>query len=68
MNIKHLLQKLEGIQTINSIMSLLDVDKEKAAYYVYRLRKAGYVKTKKINDNTRIYHISFQNKGGGLNL
>jgi len=60
--IKELLKKLEGIQTIKSVMTLLNVDKKKAIYYVYLLRKHGYVKTTLNPDKTRIYHISFENK------
>ncbi len=62
MNATELFKRLEGVQTIESVMALLGVDKEKAAYYLYRLRKQGYVKTKKRSDQTRIYNISFENK------
>lgn len=65
MKTKVLLKKLEGIQTIGSIMSALNISKNKAIYYVHRLRKQGYVKTKKLKDNTRVYNISFENKLGG---
>lgn len=43
----------------------MNCSKEKAAYYIYRLRKKGYVKTKKDSRNKRIYSISFENKLGG---
>jgi hypothetical protein len=62
MNIKNLLEALEGVQTIESVKSILSVNKKKAIYYVSRLRKPGYVKTRKREDNTRIYSISFQNR------
>lgn len=66
MKTKILLKKLEGIQTLKSTMSILKVDKEKAIYYIHRLRKQEYVKTKKLSDNTRVYNISFENKLGGV--
>ena len=45
-------------------MSLLSISREKAIYYVYRLRKKGYLKTKR-QGNKRVYYISFENKLGG---
>lgn len=60
-----LLQKLAGIQTIESIMDILKVDKKMAIYYLYRLRKEGYVKTRRQSNNRRIYNISLENKLGG---
>jgi len=60
-----LLRKLEGIQTIQSVSDTLKTNKERAAYYVYRLRKKGYVKTKRLSNNRRAYTISFENKFGG---
>jgi hypothetical protein len=65
MKTRELLKKLEGIQTIESIMDTLQVDKKIAVYYAYRLRKEGYVKTKKQSNNRRVYNISFENKLGG---
>jgi len=60
-----LLKKLEGIQTIESVKDILKVNKKKAIYYIYKLRKEGYVKTKKQSNNNRIYNISLENKLGG---
>ncbi len=65
MKTKELLKKLEGIQTIESIIDILQIDKKTAVYYIYRLRKEGYVKTKKQSNNRRVYTISFENKLGG---
>src|SRR3989344_6912672 len=62
---EHLLKKLEGVHTLQSVMSLLHVDKQKAIYYIHRLRKEGYVKTARATNNMRIYSISFENKLGG---
>ena len=62
MNIKELLRKLEGIQTIESVQDILRVNKEKAIYYIHRLRTEGYIKTKKLSNNKRVYNISFENR------
>ena len=59
---KFLLRELEGIQTIASIIDILHITKEKAIYYVYLLRKKGYVKTKRLSNNKRVYNISFENR------
>ena len=59
---KFLLKELEGIQTMTSIMDILHISKEKAIYYVYLLRKKGYVKTKRLSNNKRVYNISFENR------
>ena len=48
-------------------MNLLKVDKEKAIYYIYRLRKQGYIKTRKTAEGKRVYYISFENKLEGKN-
>lgn len=65
MNIEVLLQKLEGIQTINSVASILSVSKAKAIYYIYRLRKQGYVKTTTVSSKKKVYYISFEHTLGG---
>jgi DNA-binding Lrp family transcriptional regulator len=65
MDIKLLLEKLEGTQTIESITEILAIKRKKAIYYISRLRKNGYVKTKRLANNKRLYSISFQNKLGG---
>lgn len=61
-----LLKKVEGTQTIESIITLLNVNRDKAIYYIHRLRKKNYVKTKKLSDNKRVYSISFENRLGGV--
>lgn len=65
MLIKELLKKLEGIQTIETIMSILNVDRNKAIYCVFRLNKEGYVKKQRDPKKRRVYFISFENKLGG---
>jgi hypothetical protein len=61
-----LLKKLQGIQTVQSVMTLLNVDLRRAIYYVRRLREQGYVKTRKRRDQTRVYSISFENRLRGV--
>ncbi len=62
---RELLQKLAGIQTIESVMDILKVNKRMAIYYLHRLRKEGYVKTRRQSSNRRVYNISIENKLGG---
>ena len=64
MDVNFLLNKLKGIQTIESIMSILGVNRQKAVYLVYLLRKKGFVKTKRLSNNKRTYFISYKNKLG----
>ncbi len=65
LSIKKLLKKLEGIQTIESVKSRLNVNYAQASYYISRLKKEGYVKTKRLSNNKNVYEISFENKLGG---
>lgn len=65
MNTKELLKKLKGLQTIESIMSILNINRKKAIYHIHRLRKKGYVKTKRLSNKKRVYNISFENKLNG---
>lgn len=57
-----LLKKLEGVQTIDSASNILKTSKGTTIYYIFRLRKEGYVKTKRLSNNKRVYNISFENK------
>ncbi len=66
MKIEELIRKTEGVQTMSSIMALLKVNKKKATYLVYRLRKQGYVKTKRLKEGIRVYDIAFENKLKGF--
>ncbi len=63
--VKDLLRKIGGVQTIASIKSRLNINKTKATYLIYRLRKKGYVTTRLASDKSRIYFISQENKMGG---
>lgn len=65
MEIDKLVKELSGVQTIGSIMDVLNVRRNMAIYYVHRLRKEGYVKTKRQSNNRRVYSISLENKLGG---
>jgi len=58
-------EKLEGIQNIESIMAALKVKKNTALNIISILRKGGYIKTKQTSKKKRIYYISKLNKIGG---
>ena len=62
---KRLLERLEGIQTIETIMKNLNVKRKTAIDYVSILKKKGYVKTKQVHNHKRVYYIEFENKLGG---
>ena len=61
------LWKIQGVQTIESVMTLLDIDRVKAIKLLSLLRKKGYVKTKRLSNNRRVYDISLENRLGGKN-
>ena len=60
-----LTKKIEGIYMLESIMATLKVDRGTAMNYISKLRKEGYVKTKRTSSGKRVYNISRQNKIGG---
>lgn len=64
-DIKTLVRRLNGTQTIESTMAILSVNRIRAIKYISRLRKQGYVKTKRLSNNKRVYSISFENRLGG---
>lgn len=66
LNTEQILEKISGIQTIESIKSILGVNSNKAIYLIYRLRKKGYVITKQDSNHNRIYSISRGNVLGGI--
>jgi hypothetical protein len=66
MQVRLLLKRLEGVQTVKSVATILGVPIKKAIYYIHRLRKQGYVKTARASDGSRVYSISFENKFGGV--
>ena len=65
MKTETLLGKLKGIQTIESVKDSLNIRRNKAVYCIYRLRKQGYVKTKRTSGGKRVYSISFENRMKG---
>ncbi|MFA5019823.1 MAG: hypothetical protein WC533_01850 [Candidatus Pacearchaeota archaeon] len=65
-DVKSKLEKIEGVQTIESVITLLDIDRIKAVKLLSLLRKKGYVKTKRLSSNKRVYEISFENRLGGM--
>ncbi len=67
MKIDDVAKKLCGFQTILSVKKILGVDTQRAIYYIYKLRKKGYVKTHYESDKKRVYYISPNNSFGGTN-
>lgn len=57
-----LIEKLEGMYTLESLINILKVDRRTAINYVSMLRKLGYVNTKRASSGKRIYIISKQNR------
>lgn len=51
-------KKLEGMQTIESIMKILDISKRTAINYVSNLKKQGYIEYFSAGRKRRIYKIS----------
>ncbi len=66
-DLEYKLEKIGGVHTIESIKTLLKVDRIKAIKILSGLRKKGYVKTKRLSNNKRVYDISFENRIGGSN-
>lgn len=61
----NLTKKLGGIYTLELIMTTLNIDRSTAMNYISKLRRQGYVKTKRTSSGKRIYTISKQNRIGG---
>jgi hypothetical protein len=64
-DVKDILEKIKGVNTLESVMTLLNVNRIKAIKILSRLRKKNYVKTKRLSNNKRVYEISFENRLGG---
>ena len=60
-----LARELEGIQTVETLENKMKINRAKAIYLIYRLRKSGYVKTKYTQNKKRVYYISPKNALGG---
>jgi len=65
MTTQEIMNKISGVQTIESVKSALNVDRTKAIYLIHKLRKKGYVLTKQDPNNVRIYYIAQENALGG---
>ncbi len=65
MKTNELLNRIQGLQTLESIKSTFNINRTRAVYLVHRLRKKGYIKTKYDSDKKRIYYISKANALGG---
>ena len=65
MKTNELLNKIQGLQTLESIKSTFNINRTRAVYLVHRLRKKGYIKTKYDSNKKRIYYISKANALGG---
>lgn len=65
MRTQQLAKLLEGIHTIESVQDLLQANRKKAISLISRLRRQGYVKTKRLSNNKRVYSISVEHKLGG---
>ncbi len=63
--LKNVLETVKGAQTLESVMTLLDLNRIKTIKLLSALRKKGYVKTKRLSNNKRLYDISFENRLNG---
>lgn len=61
-----LAESLEGMFTIETLSERLKINKTKAIYVIYRLRKINFVKTIYGAKKKRIYYISLRNKQKGI--
>ncbi len=58
MNYMETAQKMEGVKTLETIQEQLNVKRARAVYLIYKLRKRGFVNTKRGSKGKRIYYIS----------
>ncbi len=56
-DIFEIVKKLEGLQTVESVMKILDVKRRTAVNYISRLRKLGFVEYYAAGRRKRIYRI-----------
>ncbi len=68
-----IIKKLEGLQTIDTIMKILNIKRQTAINYISQLRKKGYVEYYSAGRNKRIYKISiikskFKENNGVYNI
>jgi len=67
MDTLELARRLIGLKTIAMVRNRLGINRNRAIYLIYKLRKEGYIKTTYESDKTRVYHISPENALGGIN-
>lgn len=60
-----LAESLQGIYTLETLADRLKINKSKAVYVIYRLRKLGFVKTNYGAGKRRLYNVSLRNKQKG---
>jgi len=58
---RELVEKIEGIYTVETLSERLKLDRNKAVYVIHKLRKLGYVKTYYGSGKKRSYSISLRN-------
>lgn len=68
-----IIKKLEGLQTIDTIMKILNIKRQTAINYISQLRKKGYVEYYSAGRSKRIYKISiikskFKENNGVYNI
>ncbi|MCX6748584.1 MAG: hypothetical protein NT076_03185 [Candidatus Pacearchaeota archaeon] len=63
--LKNALETVKGAHTLESVITLLNLNRIKAIKLLSALRKKGYVKTKRLSNNKRLYDISFENRLNG---
>jgi hypothetical protein len=59
-------ESLQGLWTLETLADRFKIDRSKAIYVVYRLRKLGFVKTSYGAGRKRLYSISLRNKRKGI--
>jgi hypothetical protein len=65
MEYEKIARDLEGYQTVQTVENRLNVNRARAIYLLYKLKKMGFVKTKYSSDKKRVYDISPMNAVGG---
>ncbi len=65
MNYIDLAHQMEGMNTLQMLQEQMKVNRARAVYLMYRLRKKGFVITKRLSNGKRIYYISPSYAAGG---
>lgn len=58
MDLIDITKKLEGLQTVDSVSKILNIDKRTAINYIWKLRKEGFVETIYGKRKIRMYRVS----------